>query len=487
MKRHIHKTVLCASLLGLASCANQQAAYDPLSLAPDTPYAVWCPLKKNTLISSRYCQTVLPPAFHDGLDLSLAELIDIGLQNNPKTKITWAEARSAAALYGQSLSKYYPELTTTGTYQRERQTFIFTSTSEAGGSTFEPFYLTTVTPELTLTYTIFDFGQRRTSSETARQALFQADWTHNQQIQSMIQIVMDDYYDYTYQKELLIATKADLENASTSYDAAQMRFKAGVANLNDVSQAKSSFLQAKINYVSQEKAVENSFATLATDIGVPANIPFKVQELPQKVCIEPVLEDIDELTARAQKQRADLIAAQANVKSKEANLANAKLASWPSVQGYFDFGKNWYSGGFVEDYHFTLTFSLTFPLFKGFYYKNGIRNAAAGLDQSKANLLQTELNIVKDVSTSYQNLKTASETVRFSDDYVKSAEVEYDVALQNYKAGTGTILSVVSAQSSLADARSKLAGSKRDWYTSLAYLAYATGSLCPVPCNPEIQ
>ncbi len=463
------------------SCSTQTAAFDPLTYAPQTPYSVWTPLKKSTLISSRYCETLLPPAFTDGMELSLAELIDISLQNNPNTKITWAQARSAAALYGQSLNAYFPALTATGTWTRIRQSYFFTQTiGNRDVTTFTPYYLTTVTPELTLTYTIFDFGQRRTSSETARQALFYADWTHNQEIQMIIQLAMDDYYDYLYQKELLCAYQADLENATASLDAAEQKLKSGVANLGDTSQAKTNYLQMKINYVTQQKNVENSFAKLATDIGLPANLCFKVQNLPQKVCVEPILEDIQDLIDKAQNQRADLLAAQADVKSKEANLDNATLTPWPSLQGYVDLGKNWWSGGIVEDCHFTLTFSFTFPLFKGFYYRNAIKNAKANLAQSQATLLETELAIIKDVTTSYQNLKTSSETVRFSEEYLESAQIEFDIALGKYRAGTGTILNVLSAQSSLADARAKLASSKRDWYTSLAGLAYATGSLCPV-------
>jgi len=62
-----------------------------------------------------------------------------------------------------------------------------------------PYFLSTFTPALTLTYTVFDFGQTRSTSESARQALFMADWTHNQEIQTVIQTVMDNYYDYIYQ------------------------------------------------------------------------------------------------------------------------------------------------------------------------------------------------------------------------------------------------------------------------------------------------
>ncbi len=468
------------------SCNHAASAFNTSKYTPENPYSAWVPLKGSAVVTSRYCEALIPPSFADGAELSLAELIDIGLQNNPNTKITWAEARSAAAGYGQTLAAYYPELVGASTYMRERQTFVFGTSPQQEFASAQPFYLTTITPELTLTYIIFDFGQRRNTSETARQALFEADWVHNFEIQAVIQTIMNNYYNYLYQKELLSAKVADLDNACMSLDASEEKFKYGVANLNDVAQAKSNYFQAKISFISQQKEVENSFALLATQIGLPANIPFSVQGLPSKICMEPILDDIQHLLEKAQNYRADLHAAEANVRSKEAGVRVAELASWPKVNGLFDFGKNWYSGGFTEDYHFTAAVSLNFPLFKGFYFQNGIKIAKAQLEESKATLLDVELNIIKDVTTFYQNFKTAIDTMKFSEDYVEAAKIEFDSAIQNYKAGTTTILTVLSAQSSLANARSQLASSKKDWYTSLAGLAYATGSLCPVneegPC-----
>jgi outer membrane protein TolC len=104
----------------LSGCFRESA--DPFSLAPSTPYASWSPAKGNTMISSRFCEMLLPPSFGENA-LNLAELIDIGLQNNPSTKQTWATARAAAAQYGISLSDFYPNIEFTSQYTRVRGTF----------------------------------------------------------------------------------------------------------------------------------------------------------------------------------------------------------------------------------------------------------------------------------------------------------------------------------------------------------------------------
>lgn len=468
--RNLALSALSLSLF-LASCARE--ALDPFALAPATPFSTWTPLKGNRLISARFCETLLPPTFADG-EMNLADLIDIGLQNNPTTKQTWALARAASAQYGQSLSTFYPNIEFTSQYTRQKGEFI-----QGGSLPPIPYLTTTAGPDCTLTYTLFDFGQRTAQSIAAREALYMADWTHNQQIQNVIQIVMNDYYDYIYQRKVQISTEENLENAKLALDAANQRFALGLAALGDVAQARTQYLQSKINLTSQKQNVENAFAELATDLGLPANVPFKVQSMPEEIESTLCLESVDQLVAVAQTQRADLLAAQANVRSKESLVAKARRAVYPVIATNFDIGKYWFDHGRQENTpHWTAEISINFPIFQGFFYKNGIKNAEANLENSRAQFLQTELSIIQTVTTSHMNVKTAAQNVKDTDEYLKSAEVEFNIALSGYKAGIATILDVMSAQSSLADARSKKAGAQKAWYSSLARVAYATGCLC---------
>ncbi|MBS0626213.1 MAG: TolC family protein [Verrucomicrobia bacterium] len=447
---------------------------DPFALAPSDPYASWTPMRGNALVSSRFCKTLLPPSFDSKSEMSLAELLDIALQNNPVTKQTWAQARSAAAAYGQSLSPFYPNVAFDGSFTRQRGTFV-----DEGPPTL--FFQTTAGPDATLSYTLFDFGQRTAAAMAAREALYYADLTHNQQIQAVIQIVMDDYYNYLYQIQVLRASEMDIKNAEAALDAANQKFALGLAALGDVAQARTQYLQSKINLTNQKQYVENSFAQLATDIGLPANLSFKVQQIPDQISMQPLLESVDTLIAKAQTQRQDFLASQSQVRSKEASLLQAKRAMLPVLGTNLDFGKYYFQGGASEDYHWTAVISLDFPIFRGFYYKNGVRQAEANLELARAQMMQTELSIIQDVTTSHMNVKTAALNLTDTAEYVKAAELEFNIALGNYKAGTNTILNVMSAQSSLADARAKRAAAQKEWFTALASIAYATGSLCATP------
>ncbi|MGH8729208.1 MAG: TolC family protein, partial [Burkholderiales bacterium] len=56
-----------------------------------------------------------------------------------------------------------------------------------------------------------------------------------------------------------------------------------------------------------------------------------------------------------------------------------------------------------------------------------------------------------------------------------------EVALGRYKAGVGTLLDLLTAQSDLATARVQFIQSQLDWYTGLARLAYSRGALSVDP------
>lgn len=468
----VNKVLVAACVFALTGCVRN--ASSPFELAPTTPYSTWTPQCGNTLVSSRYCKTILPPAF-ESANLSLAELIDISLQNSPSTRQTWAAARSAASSYSQSLSNFLPNINFQGTYSRQK----YDNLSQA---TATDFYFTQAGPNLNLTYTLFDFGQRSSASTSLQEALFFADLNHNQQIQIVIQNVMDDYYNYLYTLSVLKADESNLQNAQSSLDAANERFSLGLAALGDVAQARTKYLQSKIALTTQKQNVLDAYAQLCVDLGLPANTAFKVQPMPEKVIANVMLEDVELLVAKAQSQRQDFLAQQANMRSKEASLINAKRATMPVISSTFQIGHYEFQHGLAEkNFHWSGELQLSFPIFAGFYYSNGVNIAEANLEQAKAQMLETELGVIQNVTTAHMEIKTSAQNLSDTEEYLKAAELEFNIALSTYKAGTATILDLLSAQSFLSDARSKKAGAERDWFTALASLAYATGSLCATP------
>jgi outer membrane protein len=485
MSKKVVMPITVALALISGGCFSNRAMIDPWSYAPPCPETSWDPPKRAQQRGEEPVAD-LPP--QDG-PLSLAELLDTALKNNALTKKSWAQARSAAAQYAQSQSVDLPNLEGQINYSRIRAGTPLSSnpialaaplvttinpTATPQNSVFT-YFQTEWGPQLLLSYTIFDFGQARATSEAARQALYFADWTHNRQIQTLIQSITTDYYDYLYNHALLVAYQEDLATDQATLDAATLELEMGVKSISDVLQAKTQLLQKQVQLNQQRKAVQNSYAQLLADMGVPSTLEFVMEGLPKETPPEKIVKDVECLIQIALDKRGDLQAAEADVRSKEQSLKAAKRQYWPTLDYNFNVGRTYFDTRLNDNYDFTNALSLSIPIFSGYYQKNGVRLAEANKKVSEANLLQVQLNVIKEISTAHYNVKIAYETLLSADAFLAAAQQEYRVALAQYKAGLNTILEVLSAQSSLANARAQRVQSLQQWYLSLSTLAYATG------------
>ena len=82
-----------------------------------------------------------------------------------------------------------------------------------------------------------------------------------------------------------------------------------------------------------------------------------------------------------------------------------------------------------------------------------------------------------DVVTSYYAFKTAVETVKYSREYLQYAQEAYNVAFYGYREGVSTLLDLLTATVTLANARTAYIQARTQYLTSIAGLAYATGTL----------
>ncbi len=290
-------------LLACGGCYPDRAVISPYSYAPRSPSKPWSP---PASVKPMNLSTGPPELPKKDEPYSLAELIDIALSVNPQTKLSWAEARAAAAQFGQSQSDYFPELTGNFEYTRFRQPIFlqqisptdlsFSGTPVGTGTTIvQDIYYSFWQPQLAVSYLLFDFGTRRATSEAAKQALYYADWTHNNTIMMLLQTVMNDYYNYLYQRQLLIANEQNVATAKVTLMAAETGLDNGVRDVSDYLQAKTQLLQNQTTWAAQQQNVEVSYTTLLYDMGLPANICVKTQDFPTDLPDNDMLPPVDTL------------------------------------------------------------------------------------------------------------------------------------------------------------------------------------------------
>jgi len=396
------------------------------------------------------------------------DIVDIALRNNPETAGTWAHARSAAAAYGSREGEYYPQIGATAGLSR-----LHGQTQGGTASYNERNYSTGVQ----LNWLLFDFGVRDAAAEEAREALIAADWLHNAMIQTVILLVEKAYYDYVTAKALLEAEQATYKEAKTNLDAAGDRQRAGVATIADVLQARTALAQSKLVLDTLSGQVQTTRGALATAMGLPAGTPYDVGIHRGEIPLKETLKQVETYLTEAEKRRPDLSAARAQVRLAEANVRKVEAGVYPSISGTADLGRTYYDASGSWGNHYGGTLQLSVPIFTGYSQHYDVLKAQADEKAARARLASTKQQVVLEVWTSYYNLKTAEQRVRTSEELVRSATESYQVALGRYKAGVGSILNLLSAQSSLEQARAQRVRAKADWFVSLAQLAHDTGTL----------
>ena len=464
-----------AALLAGAGCASRDVD-SRVAPRPGTP---WQPPAEARMPDSPPAPTPdIPPAYlTPGATISLEQIIDVALRNNPVTRTAWHQARAAAANLGAKRAAYFPDLELDANLTRGKQTSV--------GSRFVTLQ-TTYGPSLNLSWLLFDLGGRAADVAEARNALFAADWTHDAVIQNLVLQVEVAFYQYQNAKAQAVAAEVTLKQARESLAAADERHRAGVATIADVLQARTAVSQAELVLETARGAIQTLRGALATAAGVSPNVPVDVAELPRDINVEEIAETVDILIDRAESQRPDLAAARFEVLRAQSHVRSVRAEGLPSLAAAGSVSRVYFYNStglpFANNYSGSILFR--FPVFTGGRntYETLEAREQARAAEGQAETLQDQ--VVLQVWTSYYNLRTSAQRVKTARDLLASATQSQEVAAGRYRAGVGSILDLLVAQSAYANALAQETQARSDWFVALSVLAHDTGSLGPPPASP---
>jgi outer membrane protein TolC len=410
---------------------------------------------------------------------SLVDVVDLALRNNNATKVSWAEARAAAARYGSVRGSYWPTLQVDADWVRAKATSSPTSP-------YLPVPITTVGAAATVNYLLFDFGGREASVEASRQALIAADFGHNAVIQQVVFEVEAAYFRYMAAKALLLAQEANLKDAQTQLEAADERHAVGVATIADVLQAKTALSRARLALQATQGAIQSTRGALATAMGLPADTPYDIVEVPRDLEVEPVKQAVQSLIDLALTKRPDLAASRAEGEKAAAHVKEVQARLWPSLTASGSVARTYYEGYGVNADSYAAGVYLRIPIFTGFSMSYDVLEAKSQAEAAQARTKGLQQQVIFQVWDSYYAHQTATLKVATTADLLTSATQSREVALARYREGVGTLLDLMAADAALADARSQRIGAWFEYFTSLAQLARDTGLLGLHAENPLV-
>jgi len=399
--------------------------------------------------------------------LTLVELTDLALRRNAKTRLAWAAIRSSEAGVELARAGYWPQVDAIVSAQRNRALNFSGLPSD-----IQSRYGASVS----LSYLLWDFGTRSGQLDQAKYELVSASLSQDQTVQDVILQVEAAYYQVLGLQAVVEANRQSLSDAETNLAATQDRKKSGLATLGDVytTEAALAGIKLALQQAEGQLAVARGQLATALDASPDTLLPLVVWEQDVAPALPP--QSVASLLADARRARPELLAAKAREQAAAANLTATRGRGLPSLNVNANAGRTQVVD-VTGSSQFSALVSLDVPLFAGFGDRAAVHQAQAQLDTARASTDDLRSQVELQVWQAYQNLRTSIVTLDTSASQLKSAQLAAEVSNARYKNGLDTILDVLNAQTTLANARVQQVQARLDWAAARAALGHAVGGL----------
>lgn len=442
--------ITALSFFMLAGCAHTEAVFEPPALPTELSYGA----------DSRPDGTVAASelSYRDYFnDPKLHALIETALNNNRDLLAATARIEQARAQFRIQDSRRLPTVGADGSAIRARTSGV-DNTGKSVAFTFNSFDIGVGVASYELDF----WGRVKSLTEVARAQYLATISTQRAFYLSLIGDVASTYFDLIETEEQIILAAETITTRQESLRLARLRLESGVTSALDFYQAEALLTQAEQALSVQQLSAANIRNQLNVLIG--GKLP---DALPDGLLLgeQAFSEGLNAgLPSDLLLVRPDIVAAEQNLKSANANIAVARAAFFPiiSLTGSTGLSSSDLGDLFSSD---SLTWrfgpSINLPLFDG-----GAREADLGLAkalemESVANYEKTVQSAFREVSDALAGRRWLAELVDARSRAVEAQESIAYLAQLRYDEGTANYLEVLDAERNLFSARQILLEARR--------------------------
>jgi len=298
-----------------------------------------------------------------------------------------------------------------------------------------------------LSQTIMDFtalNNYRSAQESARAAQLSA-----QDAQDLVVLAVAGSYVQVFAAEArLQSARAQLDTANTLYRRTQGQLQYGKATQIDVNRSHVEVLLDQQRLTTLQDDLAKQKINLARLTGLPPSANYELSnDIPYSPA--PPL-TLDEAIKQALDQRADLKAAEAQVRAAERALAAARAERLPSASASTDYGEIGPPTGLRRTY--TVAATLNVPIWNGGRTGADIQQAEAALAQRRAEVEDTRGQIESEVRNAFLDLQGAASQVGVAKENIDLMGTTLQQTRQRFEAGVSENYEIVQSQESVSGA-----------------------------------
>jgi cobalt-zinc-cadmium efflux system outer membrane protein len=259
----------------------------------------------------------------------------------------------------------------------------------------------------------------------------------------------------------------DLKGFQGTVDIAQAQYNAGAISQADYLKITLQLLQFQTDVSAARLAKAQALVSLREFLGydaVPANY-----DVVGDLAYQRLKGNLEDLQARALRERPDFQAAQLGVTAAQSQILLAKANSKVDVNGTYDFthtaGQNSAS----------IFAGFDLPIFNR--NQGEIARTRYALTQAQESQLSASDTVLSDVANAYEALRSNDEIVQlYTSGYLKQAQDSRDISEYAYKAGAASLLDFLDAERSYRAVQLAYRQALASYMTALEQMKQAVGA-----------
>jgi outer membrane protein TolC len=299
-----------------------------------------------------------------------------------------------------------------------------------------------------LSQSVFDLtaiNNYRAASDIARANRYSA-----QDARELITLAVGGAYLQTVAaKARVTSEEAQLQSANAVYDQSKQQFAQGLIAKVDADRNQVQSLTHQQRLLSLRNDLAKQKINLARMIGLPVNDQYDITDDMAYAAVPPLT--VDDALAQAYQQRADLKAADAQVRAAERAHSAARSERYPTLAVTADYGGIGVNPSQLQT-TYTAAASLKIPIWQGGRAEGDIQQADAALEQRRAEYEDLKGQIESDVRSAYLDLQAAASQVELAQKNVEVNKEALELTRQKVEAGVLDNVSYVQAQEQVTNA-----------------------------------
>jgi len=330
---------------------------------------------------------------------------------------------------------------------------------------------------------LYDFGKTRGNVDTQKFNSQAYSLQNLQDISDKKRDVKEAYYNVLSAISIIRVQEENVKLNEAQLYRAERYFKSGIKTKIDVSDAKVSLIQSKLDLKKAEYNLKLAYATLDEVSGF-TELEQKYKVYSQRLNLNALYESLyqyklslKEAVLFAYKNRAQVKKQLSTISATKAQIDAVSSAYYPSLYLSADYTKQSLDKlkDYVPENSWQANVNLTWNLYEGGATTAKTQEQQINLNISNSELVNLKLKIKKETTSAYINLNKSKDSVELSQSLLEVSAEKFEQASKRYKYGLSDYIELQQSRQEYIDAKASLVVDYYTYYIAVATLDNAIG------------